>query len=461
MIPAGTILIAGGVIGLATAVRSSRPFHFREIGRTISVLMIVVVLNAMLVLLRDDSISGATEDAALTTFPTLVLLLAMMLLRASSRQDEALRTTGGLYDTMLEHADDAVLSLDVGFRVLHANPAAQKLIGEELQNVTGARLESVLVAVGAKQLHFVRDWREGLRTGQAQFAPETLVTNCSGAQRWLAVSLVPVLDADRIHGVLLFIRDISYLQEFERERADLEAREKMLVLLTHELRTPLSIIRGYADLLQRSRKKNLLPDLKHLDGISVQTARMSEFVNRIMQARRDEALESHKQPVELLEFIRGIVEHFAVGASEHRVSMLSCVEPVYVDADPEMLEHSLNNLLGNAAKYTQPDTIIRVDVRRLGDNVRVAVHDEGEGIPAAELERLFDCFYRGSNSGRANGLGLGLHFVRQVIEDHGGSIWVESEPGKGTIFYFTLPVLHLSTVPQPGAHSLTAQTKGV
>jgi len=114
-------------------------------------------------------------------------------------------------------------------------------------------------------------------------------------------------------------------------------------------------------------------------------------------------------------------------------------DPLVVQADPLLLQRALSNLLENAIKYAPPESLVSLEVRDLPEEVQFSVKDRGPGIAPADQAHLFEILYRGQNAGVASGLGLGLAIVKRIIDAHGGHIWVESEKGRGTIFYFALP----------------------
>jgi two-component system phosphate regulon sensor histidine kinase PhoR len=112
-----------------------------------------------------------------------------------------------------------------------------------------------------------------------------------------------------------------------------------------------------------------------------------------------------------------------------------------LQADPLLLQRALTNLLENAIKYSPPSTRVILEVRDLGNEVQFAVRDQGPGIPLKDQPHLFELLYRGNSSNQDSGLGLGLAIVKRIVDAHGGRLWVESQPGRGTTFYFTLPRL--------------------
>jgi signal transduction histidine kinase len=157
-----------------------------------------------------------------------------------------------------------------------------------------------------------------------------------------------------------------------------------------------------------------------------------------LEARR---MTLEKQPVDLPALVRTVVERAEVITGEHPVQIEVHDDVPAICADPGRLEQILGNLLSNAAKYSYPETVIRVELRRRAGEVQVSVTNEGSGIPPTDLPRLFTRFHRTllSKEERIPGIGLGLYISKGLVEAHGGHIWAESIPGETTSFRFTLP----------------------
>jgi signal transduction histidine kinase len=146
-------------------------------------------------------------------------------------------------------------------------------------------------------------------------------------------------------------------------------------------------------------------------------------------------------PLDVASFTAEVKSRLAGVVETDRIEIAIDEPASPVLADPNRLERILINLLSNALKYSPPESPVRVRAARAGDEMVVSVVDEGVGIPAEEQVRIFDRFYRVAGSRRSEGLGLGLHITRLLVQAHGGRIWVESRVGEGSTFSFTLPVV--------------------
>ncbi|MBI2953982.1 MAG: sensor histidine kinase [Chloroflexi bacterium] len=220
-----------------------------------------------------------------------------------------------------------------------------------------------------------------------------------------------------------------------------EQRKDFINAVSHDLRSPLTIIRGQAQLIQRAPDREELVR-KSADAIVEGTGRMNAMIHDLVESARLEAGQLHleKQAVDLRAFVSDLLERAAELEGMARVKSEIRADLPLVGADPGRLERILLNLLTNALKFSPPETEVLVRAEKTDDEVTVSVTDRGIGIAPEDLPHLFERFYRARVTRIAEGLGLGLYITRMLVEAHGGRVWVESEPGKGSTFYFTLPL---------------------
>ena len=223
---------------------------------------------------------------------------------------------------------------------------------------------------------------------------------------------------------------------FEEARSALRARDAMLAVVTHDLRTPLATIVLGAALLARGGGD------KRAETIRRTAERMSRLVDDLLSAATIEAgrLMAEARPHSAAALVQEAVEAMAPLAAERALRLTSSApaELPEVLCDPDRILQVLSNLLGNAAKFTPSGGEIRVDAIAAEGHVRFAVSDSGPGIREEHMEHLFEPYWRGQPM-RSPGVGLGLYIAKGIVEALHGRIWVESEPGKGTTFFFTLP----------------------
>jgi PAS domain S-box-containing protein len=230
-------------------------------------------------------------------------------------------------------------------------------------------------------------------------------------------------------------------------------KDEFLSIASHELRTPVTSIKGYTQLAKTLiRENDLATSEEYLDIALDQIDRMSRLILELLDVSRIETgrLEIRREPIQWTAFVRDVVHrHPAASDRRFHVSLPESAKEVYGDRD--RLEQVLGNLLENAAKYSPDGSDIYVTVEDRGEQLVTAVCDRGIGIPADELGQVFERFHRGRQVSSTNygGLGLGLYITKQIVERHGGTIWVDSKERSGTTFFFSLPVAAVAAGVEP------------
>lgn len=258
----------------------------------------------------------------------------------------------------------------------------------------------------------------------------------------LRISLVTSSGNSQPLCLALVVRDLTRLKEFEQLKSD------MISLMSHELRTPLTSINGFAELLTTD---DTLPEQtrEFVTIIANEAQRMSRMINTFLtvaQLERKDRQEVLKIPLRLDEVVKETIASMQPVAKKRRIRLVE--QPTQrlppVAADKSMITQAIKNLVGNAIKYSPERTTITVSTTLEADAVRLCVEDRGYGIPAESKDRVWEKFYRVVREGEdkdEESTGLGLSFVREVVEQHGGAVDLESEVGRGSKFSFTLPRL--------------------
>ncbi len=243
-------------------------------------------------------------------------------------------------------------------------------------------------------------------------------------------------------GIAVYIKDLTATKEYERLKSD------MISLMSHELRTPLTSINGFAELLTVDET---IPAQarEFVSIIANESQRMSRMINTFLsvtQLQRKDKQEVLKIPLRLDEVVRDTIASMQPVAKKKRIRLIE--QPAHrippVAADKSLITQAVKNLVNNAIKYSPERTTVTVSTALEAEAVRVCVEDRGFGIPAEAKERVWDKFYRVVREGQEKdeeSTGLGLSFVREVVEQHGGRVDLDSEEGRGSRFSFTLPRL--------------------
>lgn len=243
-------------------------------------------------------------------------------------------------------------------------------------------------------------------------------------------------------GIALYVKDLTATKEYEKLKSD------MISLMSHELRTPLTSINGFAELL--TADATIPPQAREFVSIIAnESQRMSRMINTFLsvtQLQRKDKQEVLKIPLRLDEVVRETIASLQPVAKKKRIRLLE--QPAHrippVAADKSLITQAVKNLVKNAIKYSPERTTVTVSTALEAEAVRVCVEDRGYGIPAEAKERVWDKFYRVVREGQEKdeeSTGLGLSFVREVVEQHGGQVELDSEEGRGSKFSFTLPRL--------------------
>jgi two-component system, OmpR family, phosphate regulon sensor histidine kinase PhoR len=261
-------------------------------------------------------------------------------------------------------------------------------------------------------------------------------------ERWLQVNAAAITNASGgIEGTILVFHDLTRLKQLERQR------EEFVANVSHELRTPLSLIKGYVETLLDGAKENPEVADKFLKTIERNTRRLDLLIQDLLtiSALESGRLKLELQPVNLRTLTEKVFADLGTKAESRNIRLACEIANQTAHGDIHRLDQVLANLVDNAIKYGRTGGVVMVTAKTLSpEQIEVCVQDDGPGIPAEALERVFERFYRvdKARSRDQGGTGLGLAIVKHIVQSHGGKVWARSEPGKGAGFYFTLPVAH-------------------
>jgi NtrC-family two-component system sensor histidine kinase KinB len=337
-------------------------------------------------------------------------------------------------EAVIESIDDGLVVLDPSGLVVHANEVACAILDVERHAVLGRPFQQL----GTSHPHYLR-----LRAAVADFlrrperVPEPLeiAMFLRGRDHFFVLRPTPLLAPDGTRlGLILALQDVTHLRDQEARR------EQLMATLSHELRTPLTSLRMATDLLARDRPALSAEAVPLVEAAREDVARLEDVAQRLLELSRSRAMSIalERGTVSLRELVERMARVFALQAREQGVSLETSAPPGDLDiaGDATKLTWALSNLIGNALRYTPRGGTIRVEVAPAADVVRVSVADTGPGIPPERRERIFERHVQGDEPGAA---GLGLAIVRDVVQAHGGRIFLESEVGRGSRFVLELP----------------------
>jgi two-component system sensor histidine kinase VicK len=234
------------------------------------------------------------------------------------------------------------------------------------------------------------------------------------------------------------------LLDITEQKQDEQRKNDFIGMVSHELKTPLTSLSAYVQMLHAKAKRSEDNfSVGALDKVNIQVKKMSTLINGFLNVSRLESGKIHldKQDFRLDELVSEMAEETRQTTTGHEVTLLPC-EPITVTADQDKIGSVISNLLSNAVKYSPRGTKITVHCKAENQIAVVSVKDEGLGIKAQDVEKLFERYYRvnSKQTQTISGFGIGLYLCAEIIQRHDGKIWVESEPGKGSTFYFSLPL---------------------
>ncbi len=336
-------------------------------------------------------------------------------------------------EAIINNMSDGIVALDGKGSLIQVNPAAQRLLGNlklKVPELNRSGFTLLRNLIGSQEMRrFIR------RQKPLKAEVSSTMPDCT-----LEVKIAPFkVDKGKLDGTLMVLHDITQERELARRQ------EEFVADVSHELRTPLSTVKSYVETLLDGAAEE--PDVRNrfLKVLAVETDRMVAMVKDLLVLSQMDASQTYwqKSEVDLYGLANEAVEQLRQKLKVSFPTITLEIEPgsavAYVDRDKVVRVFS--NLLNNAVKFTPPSGFIYIRASDGGSLIKVSVEDTGSGIPEEELPKVFERFYRveKTRSRDFGGTGLGLSIARKVIESHGGSIWIESKQGSGTVVNFTLP----------------------
>lgn len=343
-------------------------------------------------------------------------------------------------DAIIESMNEGVVVSDEEKRIVRINEQELKLLGLRSRDEMPSALPFLAcfnprtpegVPIEADHLPGPRAFR-----GESFTDMELVIDAADGQEKHLVVTGAPVRDSGgRIILAVTLARDVTQLRRTERERED------WVRMVSHDLRSPLTVVLGQSQLLQRLADR---PEAVERSAEAVITAarRMNSMIQDLTDVARLEMgkLQPSIERIDLLAFLRAHLAAYAPGAGPSRIQLETTPNLAPVAADPNWLARVLDNLLSNALKYSTPATSITVRLSGRDAQVACEVTDQGPGIGQEDLSHIFERYFRGDRPAvKKEGLGMGLYITRLFVKAMGGRVWAESKVGVGSTFGFSLP----------------------
>ena len=340
---------------------------------------------------------------------------------------------------LLDSAADGILILAPDLRIERSNPAFARLSGMTAEQISAKAHEDIIRWEKRPQGLTLEGAAAGgwPLTAHASLYVEGDLRRPGLAPLPVGITYSPLLSAE---GVLLNV--IATVRDITRFRQAEELKSTFVSVVSHELKTPVALIKGYVSTLRREDAawdRAVIAD--SLEVIEEEADRLADMIENLLDASRLQAgaFALKRSDMNLGDLVRRIAERFKVQLRSHRLVVDVPENIPIIVADETRLQQVLSNLVANAIKYS-PGGEIRIELQVRPDNLIVCVSDQGPGIAQQDIPHIFDRFYRAPEAARnTKGTGLGLYLARAIVEAHGGRIWADPAPGLGARICFSLP----------------------
>jgi PAS domain S-box-containing protein len=377
-------------------------------------------------------------------------------LRGAATEEANLRAR---MEAIMQSMSDALIATAADGTVVAVNRATESMLGRADDDLVGRKLDEVLTGTHSDG----RSLADVALGGNGAYMQSTIESN--GVRVPVVLTGAPLLDASGAAvGRVIVLRDVTREQEAERMKSE------FLSNVSHELRTPLTPIKGYTEILRRKKFPREKTE-QFLDGIAQSTKRLERIVEILVDFAALEAgrLKPRAEPIDVRAFLAGVLDGWRGRTGRHRVVRKIPMGLPPILGDERLLHKCLDELIDNAIKFSPEGGVIEiaaeavaVNGRRRGPGaVRISVKDEGIGIDASQMGRLFQDFRQldGSETRSFGGLGLGLSYARRLAVAHSGDITAVSEAGRGSTFTVVIPAEHFAKATRPKSASPPSSTR--
>jgi len=334
----------------------------------------------------------------------------------------------GRLEAVLQHMADGVLITDEASRVEMINPAAVRLLATAEEKALGRSFGQVVA-----QHQIMELWQRCHELGEEQ--EDTVEI---GHRDLFVQAIVTPFQAGQARRYLVVLQDLTRIRRLETVRRDFISN------ISHELRTPLAGLKALVDTLRGGALKDPPAAKRFLKRMDREVDALTQIVEELLELSRIESgrVPLRLAPTPLAELLIPPTDRLRPQAESAGLSLTLLLPPQLppVLVDLERAQKVVTNLVHNAVKFTPPGGSIQVGAEVAGSEVVISVQDTGVGIPAEDLSRIFERFYKADRARSGGGTGLGLAIAKHIVQGHGGRLWADSAAGKGSTFYFTLPV---------------------
>jgi PAS domain S-box-containing protein len=334
---------------------------------------------------------------------------------------------------IFDRISDAFFAVDEDFRFTHVNERAEQLIQHSEEELRGETLWDVIPSASE-----IEEVRKAFKTASNSQEAVSIEFYHDGLDMWIEGNLYPSET-----GISVYFRDVTERREYEQKLEESNERlEQFAYAASHDLQEPLRMVSSYLQLIEGRYGDGLDEDGREFLEFAVDGAdRMRDMIDGLLEYSRVESQGEAFEPVELDDVLGDVRESLRMKVDENDAE-ISAGDLPRVEGDHGQLRQLFQNLLDNAIEYSGDEPPrIHVSAERAADRWIVSVRDEGVGIDPSDTDRIFNVFQTLHTPDQRGGTGIGLALCQRIVERHGGDIWVDSEPGEGSTFSFTLPTV--------------------
>jgi len=375
-----------------------------------------------------------------------VFIRVHFILQKSEKLREQLKEERDLAKAIVASMGEGLLVLDTNYKVKLINPAAEKLLETTAREAVGQKwAEFGRAYIADKPIPFEkRSAVISLNKGEIKvtgIADDHYYVTRSGRRFPVVAITAPLIHDDKAIGIVKVFHDASHEKDVDRMKTE------FISLASHQLRTPLSAIKWFVELLSDKNSGPLTEEQrKYIKNLAFSTERMIELVNSLLNISRIESgrIMIEPKPTDLSKLVGEVVIQLKKKIDSKKIKLIISTHQNLpkINLDPKLISHVYMNLIDNAIKYTPVAGEVSVFISKKEQEIVSQISDSGFGIPRNEQERIFQKFFRATNAVKkvTEGSGLGLYLVKSIVESSKGRIWFKSDGKKGATFWFTLPI---------------------
>ncbi len=370
--------------------------------------------------------------------------LTLRSLRLAQKKEKEVEEKRVKYEALLGSIGEGIVVTDQEGKVELINNQAEQMVGWKHNEVIGKKWFEVAPLVNQKGEVIPAENRatqKVLLSGKPIFSDNNFYIRRDGSKFQVGTTAAPVILHGKTVGVIAVFRDVTHEKQVDK------AKTEFVSLASHQLRTPLSAIKWYAEMLLNGDSGQISTEQNNfVSNIYQSNERMIELVNSLLNISRIESgrIRIDPEPTDLGVLVGHAVSELQPKTLTKKQKLVISVhhELPKINIDPKLIRQVYLNLLSNAVKYSPDEGEITIMISKKDDQIISQVTDTGCGIPRNDYPRVFDKFYRGENAQKldTDGNGLGLYLVKAIVESSGGKIWFESRENVGTTFWFSLPL---------------------